>query len=201
MKLLKSTTSPFARLAHAALIEAGVTTEVELLNPWADPAALLRVNPARRVPTLILDDGTILTEAMLIARHAVTLSPEGSHLRSETPGQLAIAGLGFGIIEAAVYIMTGRKIVSDDLAVTDFDTHPVAERRRRAMVEGLTQLEGQADRLSRKRLGLAELIVADAIQYIDFRFPRADWRPAIPQLDGWLRDAMAHPSLRDTVPS
>ena len=201
MKLLKNTTSPFARLAHAMLIEAGATVQVELLNPWADPDALTRVNPARRVPTLILDDGTILTEAMLIAQHAVRLSPAESHLRADDPQQLSIAGLGFGVIEAAVYIMTGRKIISDDLAVTEFDSHPVAERRRRAMAEGLTQLEARADCLSHQRLGLAELIVADAIQYIDFRFPHAGWRPAIPRLDDWLRDAMAHPSLRDTVPS
>ncbi|TBN38339.1 hypothetical protein EYE42_12995 [Paracoccus subflavus] len=201
MKLLKNTTSPFARLAHAMLIEAGAAPEVELVNPWADPEALTEANPARRVPALILDDGTILTEAMLIARHATAISPQGSHLRDDDPAKLAIAGLGFGTIEAAVYIMTGRKIVSNDLAVTDFDRHPVADRRRGAMRDSLTRIEAQADRLSHDRMGLAELIVADAIQYLDFRFPGADWRPAIPRLDAWLRDAMAQPSVRDTVPT
>lgn len=202
MKLMKSTTSPFARLAHMALIEAGADCEIELLNPWADPEQLVARNPARRVPCLELDDGTILTEAMVIAMYAADIAPGGSHLKSNTPQGYEICGLAFGVIEAAVYMMTGRKLFSDDLGVTEFDeTHPVAERRRNAMQVGLTRLDGMVDRLSEDKLGLPELLVVDAVQYMDFRFPGSDWRPEIPNLDAWIERVGSHKSVSETIPS
>jgi glutathione S-transferase len=201
MKLMKSTTSPYARLAHAMLIEAGADFRIDMINPWADPSQLVAANPARRVPTLLLDDGTILTEAMLIAIYAADIAPEGSHLKVARPRQHEIAGRAWGVVEAAVHIMVGRKIVSDDLANTEYDSHPVARRRFDTMVNGLSALEKMAADLSDAHLGMAELCVADAIEYMDFRFPGAAWRPEIPALDGWLLRAAHHPSIRDTVPS
>ena len=202
MKLMKSTTSPFARLAHMALIEAQVEVEIELLNPWADPDQLVALNPARRVPCLQLDDGTVLTEAMVIAMFAADIAPAGSHLKTQTPQGLEVCGLAFGVIEAAVYMMTGRKLFSDDLGKTDFDeTHPVADRRRTAMRQGLARLDGMTDRLSTTALGLPELLVVDAVQYLDFRFPGSDWRPAIPRLDAWIASVAHHSSVARTIPS
>ena len=201
MKLLKSTTSPYARLAHAMLIEAGAAFEVDILNPWADPDQLVAVNPARRVPTLILDDGTVLTEAMLIADYAARIAPEDSHLRSISQGQYEIAGRAWGITEAAVHVIIGRKIVSDDLAATEYDSHPVARRRYASIISGLAQLEQMASGLSDTKMGMAEISVANAIDYVDFRFPEADWRPDIPALDAWRARNAQNPSLRDTVPS
>lgn len=202
MKLMKSTSSPFGRLAHMSLIEAGAEYEVELLNPWADPEPLVELNPARRVPCLQLDDGTVLTEAMVIAMYAADIAPEDSHLKSRTPQDYQICGLAFGVIEAAVYMMTGRKLFSDDLGVTAFDeTHPVADRRRTAMQVGLTKLDGMVDRLSTDRLGLAELLVVDAVQYMDFRFPNSDWRPSIPNLDAWIARVSTQPAVSETTPS
>ena len=201
MKLIKSTTSPFARLAHMALIEAGADVEVVLLNPWADPEQLVSRNPAKRVPCLELDDGTVLTEAMLIAAYAADVAPDGSHLKHTTPQGYEIAGLAFGVIEAAVYMMTGRKLFSDDLGVTEFDkTHPVAERRRDTMKVSLRRLDGMVDRLSTDALGLPELLVVDAVQYMDFRFPDSDWRPEIPALDAWIARVSDRPSVRETLP-
>lgn len=201
MHLMKSTTSPFGRLAHMMLIEAEADFGVELLNPWADPAQLVALNPAKRVPTLQLADGTVLTEAMVIAMHAADIAPAGSHLKHNTPAQYEIMGLAFGAIEAAVYIMTGRKIVSDDLANTAFDAHPVAERRRETMQVALTRLDAMVDRLGEAKLGLAELLAVDAVQYMDFRFPGAAWRPRIPNLDAWIARVSHHPSVKDTLPS
>ncbi|WP_175481782.1 glutathione S-transferase N-terminal domain-containing protein [Palleronia pelagia] len=199
---MKSTTSPFARLAHMALIEAEAEYEIELLNPWADPEQLVALNPSKRVPCLQLDDGTVLTEAMVIAMYAADIAPEGSHLKSNTSHDYEICGLAFGVIEAAVYMMTGRKLFSDDLGVDEFDrTHPVAQRRRDAMIVGLGRIEALVDRLSENRLGLAELLVVDAVQYMDFRFPDSDWRPEIPRLDAWIERAHEHRSVSETIPS
>ncbi len=202
MKLMKSTTSPYGRMAHAMLIEAQVEPlEVELLNPWADPPQLLDLNPASRVPTLVLDDGTVLTESLVIAMFARDAAPPGSHLKSARAQGYAVAGLAFGVIDAAVNIMAGRKITSDDLADPAFDTHPIAERRRRTMVTGLGRLEPMVDALDADAPGVAEIALVDAVQYMDFRFPGAPWRPSIPRIDAFAQGLAGRRSIAETVPS
>ena len=68
MQLLANTTSPFVRIARICLIEKGVEVEPTLVDPWADDARLRAANAATRVPTLLLDDGTPLSESLLIAQ-------------------------------------------------------------------------------------------------------------------------------------
>ena len=55
MKILSSTTSLFARVARAALIETGVSPEgLGLMNPCGEDAEMARLGPAASVPTLEL---------------------------------------------------------------------------------------------------------------------------------------------------
>ena len=58
MHLYINTTSPFVRLVRLAIEEKGLSDRVELevVDPWGDPAAFLKANPAGRVPTLITDE-------------------------------------------------------------------------------------------------------------------------------------------------
>ena len=60
--------APVLRIARIALIEKGLEVEPTLVDPWADDARLRQANAATRVPALILDDGTALTESLLIAQ-------------------------------------------------------------------------------------------------------------------------------------
>jgi glutathione S-transferase len=58
MDLYYSTTSPYARLVRVAVREKGLDGRVtpHLVDPWADDADLMRVNPLVRVPALVTDD-------------------------------------------------------------------------------------------------------------------------------------------------
>ena len=71
MRLFANTTSPFVRLVRLAIAEKGLSDqiEVEIVDPWADPAHFLAANPAGRVPTLVTDDGHAIAEAHLILRY------------------------------------------------------------------------------------------------------------------------------------
>lgn len=68
MQLLANTTSPFVRIARIALIEKGLEIEPTIVDPWADDARLRTANAEARVPTLVLDDGTPLSECLLIVQ-------------------------------------------------------------------------------------------------------------------------------------
>lgn len=68
MKLFYAEGSPYARIVRIALLELGMddTVEKEIVTLRDPASALLPYNPVGRVPTLQLDDGTILTESLLI---------------------------------------------------------------------------------------------------------------------------------------
>ena len=71
MHLYINTTSPFVRLVRLSIYEKGLSDRVdlEIVDPWADPDAFLKANPAGRVPVLTTDDGHVFAEAQLILRY------------------------------------------------------------------------------------------------------------------------------------
>ena len=73
--------------------------------PW-DPASnhdeLRRVNPLGQIPTLVLDDGTVLTESAAILLH-LGLAHPSTGLLPEAPSERAIAIRGLVFIAANCY--------------------------------------------------------------------------------------------------
>src|SRR5258706_4075582 len=68
MKLFYAAGSPYARIIRVALRETGLDRRVpEEEVALRDPnSGLLPFNPGGKVPTLQLDDGTILNETLLV---------------------------------------------------------------------------------------------------------------------------------------
>jgi glutathione S-transferase len=66
MLLIGQYDSPFVRRVAIALTLYELPYEHKPWSVWADADALARYNPLRRVPTLVLDDGTALFESSAI---------------------------------------------------------------------------------------------------------------------------------------
>jgi glutathione S-transferase len=200
MQLLANTTSPYVRLARMALIEKGVHVEPTVVDPWADDARLRAANAATRVPTLVLDDGTPLTESLLIVQWLEATRPQAPSLLGTDPaGVLARAGVALGVIDAAVHTIIIRKVTAPTL----FDETPVGLRRRRSMAEGMQRLEALAAAGALKAGAsptLDVLAALDALDYLDFRFTAAPWLPAMPALRALAASLADRPSVRDTRP-
>lgn len=200
MQLLANNTSPYVRLARMALIEKGVQVEPTVVDPWADDARLRAANAATRVPTLVLDDGTPLTESLLIVQWLEATRPQApSLLGSDVAGVLARAGVALGVIDAAVHTIIIRKVTAPVL----FDDTPVGLRRRRSMAEGMERLEALAASGALKAGAsptLDVLAAVDALDYLDFRFTAAPWLPAMPALRALAAALADRPSVRDTRP-
>lgn len=198
MRLFCSPTSPYARLAHIALREKGVTFELDMVDPWADDAGLREANPATRVPTLVLDDGSALTESSLILAWLERQYPRPA-LYGDS-GSFERAGVAIGVIDASVHTMITRKVTAPAL----FDDTPMGQRRRRGMVEGLQRLERLVQRdcggVPATRPELDVVAAAVALDYLRLRFPDAPWMPATPVLDAWLADVRQRPAFADTAP-
>ena len=200
MQLLANTTSPYVRLARMALIEKGVEIEPTIVDPWADDARLRAANAATRVPTLVLADGTALTESLLIVQWLEATRPGAPGLLGGDPaGVLARTGMALGVIDAAVHTIIIRKVTAPTL----FDDTPVGLRRRRSMAEGMQRLEALAAGAALRTTGtptLDVLAAIDALDYLDFRFTDAAWLPALPALRALATALADRPSVRRTRP-
>src|SRR5262245_29581503 len=79
MKLYDGGRAPNPRRVRVFLAEKGITVPTEQVDLGAmahRSAAFTAVNPLQRVPALVLDDGTIITESIAICRYFEALKPE-----------------------------------------------------------------------------------------------------------------------------
>lgn len=79
MKLYDSKVAPNPRRARIFLAEKGITVQTEqidiMLMQHKTPE-YTAINPLQRMPALVLDDGTIITESIAICRYFEVLQPD-----------------------------------------------------------------------------------------------------------------------------
>jgi glutathione S-transferase len=79
MKLYDSKTAPNPRRARIFLAEKCIslpTEQVDIMTFQHKTPEYTAINPLQRMPALVLDDGTIITESMAICRYFETLQPD-----------------------------------------------------------------------------------------------------------------------------
>ena len=92
MKLYDGGRAPNPRRVRIFLAEKGIsipTEQVDLGAMAQKSAAFTAINPLQRVPALVLDDGTILTESIAICRYFELLHPE-PQLFGREPKEIAL---------------------------------------------------------------------------------------------------------------
>ena len=206
MKLLATTTSPYARKVLMAARERGLIDQITLVLTEVASEALAKENPLNKVPALVLDDGTPLYDSPVICEYldqlgsAPPLFPPVGPARWQALKQQALAD---GICDAAVLRMQeGRRPA--ELRWPDW-----IARQTRKIVQGLDELERdkatppQVPTVSAALAGsttIGDLSVLSALGYLDFRFPEDDWRAKRPQLAAWYARVSDRDSFRATVP-
>ena len=206
MQLLANTTSPFVRIARVAMIEKGLDIEPTIVDPWADDARLRSANTAARVPTLVLDDGTPLSECLLIVQwlEATRPAPAWPSVLGADPvrvaGVLSRTGVAIGAIEASTITIITRKVTAPVL----FDETPVGLRRRRSMIEGMHRLEAMAGDLAMPAGGqpptLDVIAAVTLFDYQQLRYGDQPWLPATPRLQALAEAWRARPSFAKSMP-
>jgi len=172
MRLLYSAGSPFARLVRIALLETGLdalvtkqeVTRARLYSPESD---VLVLNPVGRVPTLELDEGTILTESKLILDYidARNLGPK-LLLRDGSDGCQAL-----GLLESIVTWI--RALVPPEPQRAAEVISREAERANRAA----DALEAAIARGAYAgQLNAAQIVLGTALGLVKPRLPVWKWR-------------------------
>ncbi|MDQ7728502.1 glutathione S-transferase N-terminal domain-containing protein [Halomonas sp. SpR8] len=198
MELYLNATSPYARLARIVLLEKGLADAVTLnwCDPWADDADLLKANPAGRIPALITEEGTTLSESLLIAVYLDGVSPSKPMIPQDRLGAvLHLAGLGQNLMDAAFNTVIARKHYGNEI-----DDSELGQRRSRAIQRLLKQLDGElGEKQQTSTINLGEIAIAVALDYLAFRLPEVSWKEDYPQLQAWHAGVTARESFQQTA--
>ena len=197
MKLHWSPRSPFVRKVMIAAHECGladritpVRTVVAMTSPNAE---LLADNPLSKIPTLLLDDGTVLYDSLVICEYLDTLH-DGTKLFPAQPAARWTAlrrhALGNGLLDLLVLWRNERD-----------RPQPSQPHLKAFAIKGdsaLDALEREAAALAADPFDIGKLTIGCALSYADFRFSDRDWRERRPQLASWHAAVAQRPSVRAT---
>jgi glutathione S-transferase len=197
MRLLASSSSPFARKVRACAILRGVDAGIEIVptSPQDRPPELLAANPLGKIPVLLLEDGTAIFDSPVICDYLDTLGDAPPLMPPAGPARLragTMQALADGILDAAVARRVQMAWPQDE-GRAKFDA-----RQRKVIERGLDRLEADPPQ------GLNDVgavAVACALGYLDLRFPAEPWRDSRPNLAAWLASVAALPALASTAPA
>jgi glutathione S-transferase len=203
MRLLYSAGSPFARMVRIALLETGLDarvtkrelTRARLYSPESD---VLEMNPIGRVPTLELDDGTILTESKLILDYIDALNPGPKLLpRDGSDGWRTLAEMGqaLGLLEGIVTWMRALLAPEPQRAIEAIARESVRVNRAADALEDAIAHGAYAGRLN-----AAQIVLGTALGLAEPRLPVWQWREGRHTLSGWYAAIAARASFRTTEP-
>ncbi len=200
MKLIASYTSPYARKVRIAMAEKRIECELVLENVWAADTTVQTHNPLGKIPVLILDDGLTLYDSRVIVEYLDGITPV-SRLVPENGRERVLVkrweALGDGITDAGIAVFLERK-------------RPDAQQSRDWIDRQLGKVDAGIAAAARElgdkewchgtAISLADISLACALLWLEFRMPQIKWREANPGLKSWIEKLESRPSFLDTVP-
>jgi glutathione S-transferase len=165
--------SPFVRRVGIALTLYGLPFEHRPWSTFGDADKIRPYNPLTRVPTLVLDDGDVLTESHIILDYLDGLVPADRRMfPAAEPARhkaLKVAALATGLADKAVSLFYERRL---HMEVSD----AWVDRCRKQISGALAVLE--ADRMKRPgdywfgdRIGHADIAVAAVLRHLGESLP------------------------------
>ncbi len=201
MKLHWSPRSPFVRKVMIAAHERGVAGRLDCVRTVAASskahAELMKDNPLSKIPTLVLDDGTVIYDSPVICEYFDAIGDaETPKLFPSEPRTRLLAlrrqALGDGFLDLLVLLRDERMRAQPSQAHL-----ASAAVRKRATLDGL---EIEAAELAASQFGIGHIAIGCALSYLDFRYADEDWREARPRLANWHKGFAARPSVLATEP-
>lgn len=201
MRLYASTTSPFVRKVRVVLHELGIADKCEILpvvsSPHEPDAELGRANPLNKLPTLELDDGTMLYDSSVICEYLDAVHGRGKLLPGSGVARwqiLRTQALADGICDAGILLRYENVMRPQELA-----WQPWVAGQRLKVTQGLSELESTIDRQPAE-LDLGSVAIACMLGWLEFRGIETSLRQSFPRLAAWNDTLQKRPSLAATKP-
>ena len=199
MKLHWSPRSPFVRKVMIVAHERGLADRMVCVRTVAATskphAELMKDNPLSKIPSLVLDDGTVIYDSPVISEHLDALDGDPKLFPREPKARLDALrrqALGDGFLDLLVLLRDER------MRAQPSEAHMASAAVRKAAV--LKNLETDAPALASAPFGIGHIAIGCALSYLDFRYADEDWRKDHPRLADWHAAFAARPSVRATEP-
>lgn len=204
MKLIGSSTSPYARKVRIVMAEKKLDYRFVEENVWATDTSISIDNPLGKVPCLVMDGVDAMFDSRVIVEYLDTLSPVGKLIpqsgreRAEVKTWEALAD---GLLDAAILVRLERTYAGR----TDAQRSQQWIDRQLGKVHA--SLAAMSKGLAEKafcngvHFSLADIAVGCALAWLSFRFPEIAWANDYPNLARLLDKLATRASFSDTVPA
>jgi glutathione S-transferase len=199
MKLHWSPRSPFVRKVMIVAYERGVADRIACVRTVAEAAKphaeLMKDNPLSKIPTLVLDDGTVLYDSAVICEYLDALDGTPKLFPQQPKARITALcrqALGDGFLDLLVLTRDERHRPAPS------DVHLASAAARKTAV--LEHLEREAEALTTMPFGIGHIAIGCALSYLDFRYADEDWRKSHLHIANWHAAFAARPSVRATQP-
>jgi glutathione S-transferase len=201
MTLHWSPRSPYVRKVMIAVHEMGLADRIRTVRTTVGGttphAELMKINPLGKIPTLELEDGTVIYDSPVIVEYLDTLHTGRKLCPSAWPERLTALrrhALGQGMLDFAL------PLLAEGFRPAERQSEPHQALWRTKLRACVEALEHEADALAAGDFSIGHLTIGVALAYLDFRFADLAWREGHPKLSAWHDCFNARPSVRATLP-
>lgn len=201
MKLTFSPASPFARKLRICAIELGLIDRIEFVAAKVTPGEandsyMRDINPLKKLPVLILDDGQVILDSFVIAEYFNDLAG-GKLMPASGAARWAVKtehSMLQGMLDSMLLCRYEKMVRPKEMYWSAwYDDH-----WNRAW-QGMARFDKQADVLSRP-LDITQIALVCVLGYADFRFTDCGWRAAYPNLAVFHERMLARDSVKISLP-
>jgi glutathione S-transferase len=201
MKLIGSLASPYVRKVRVVLSEKKLDCQFELEDVWAADTTISKLNPLGKVPSLVMEDGSVMIDSRVMVEYLDTLTPVCKLLPPNGRDRADIKcweALADGIMDAAITVRLERVQRPKEL-----QSEAWIERQMRKVHLGLASLSeklGESPYCAGNHYSLADVAVGCLLGWMLFRFPEITWRDDYENLARLFDKLSERQSFKDTVP-
>ncbi|HMO30552.1 glutathione S-transferase family protein [Enterovirga sp.] len=202
MKLYDGGRAPNPRRVRIFLAEKGISVPlvpVDIMKGEHKTPAFTSLNPMQRIPSLVLDDGTVISESIAICRYFEALQPEPA-LFGRGPAGCALVEMWQRRMELDLLLAVAAVFRHTHPSMVTLEAQQVAEwgeANRSRVASFLTFLDGHLE--GREFVAGDEFSVADitGLVAVDFmRLPRIPVPEGLANVKRWHGALAARPSAK-----
>ena len=201
MKLAFTPASPFARKVRIAAIELGLIDRIEFFPASVAPGTpneeYSKINPQKKLPALITDDGDIIIDSYVIVEYLDELAGGGKLIPASGRARWQVKSdhsLLQGMLDSMLLCRYERMVRPKELHWTAW-----ADDHWNRAWKGMARFENHPDVLARP-FDISQIALVCVLGYADFRFADCGWRKAYPKLDAFHEKMLARPSVKISLP-
>ena len=198
LKLHWSPKSPYVRKVMVCAQELGLVERLELVRSVAamrkPNQRLMQDNPLSKIPTLVLADGFVLFDSVVICEYLNELGagPLFPKQGADKWQALRWHAFGDGLLDALILWRNERE--------RDVPLKDLIDAFELKATAALKQLDDEAQALNDTPFSIGHVAVGCALGYLDYRFDALGWRAIAPRLAEWYAQTRTRASFRNTEP-